>query len=459
MLEVPIQDWLMLLAGAAFWTLARAWTSGAGVGLVFAYVFSFVTLYALAPAMYLLPWYDMAAGYDLTAAGLREAALAMLGFAVGTEIARPIARRRTERLDAPEQPGPIEPRLTNLLLLTGAVLYVVTFALAGVLPGITAIVSTGSMVAVVALALKCWSAWHAGRGALMWLWLAATLSLPFITVVGQGFLGYGFAAMMTIFAFVASYYRPRTAVVIAGLLLGYIGLSVYVTYMRDRRDIRAVVWTGGAMEERFEQIGTTLSTIEWFDLREVSHLDRIDVRLNQDYLLGAAVVYLAGGSTEFARGRTMWEALVALVPRAIWPNKPVVAGSGNLVSDFTGIRFADGTSVGIGQVMEAYVNFGRAGVVLVFIVLGAVVSSADRLAYARLARGQAADFLVRYLPALSLLQVGGSYAEVTSSGAAALVVAVVMRRAAYGLSPRRDVSETVDETTDETIGVVERTGS
>jgi hypothetical protein len=430
--DVSLQDWLIVLSAAAAWTLARAWTSGAGVGLVFAYVFSFVALYALAPAMYLLPWYD-SAGYDLTAIGLREAALAMLAFAMGTEVARPFAIRRIERLEAPEAPGPIAARLTNLLLLTGALLYVVMFTLAAVLPGITALVSTGSMVAVVAMALKCWSAWHRRRAALMWIWLAATLALPFITVVGQGFLGYGFAAMMTIFAFVASYYRPRAAVVIAGLLLGYIGLSVYVTYMRDRRDIRAVVWTGGSMDERFDQIGETLSTIEWFNVRDTAHLDRIDIRLNQDYLLGASVAYLAGGSTQFARGGTLWDAFVALVPRALWPNKPVIAGSGNLVSDFTGIRFADGTSVGIGQVMEAYVNFGRPGVLVAFLVLGALVSTADRVSYARLARGQGTEFLVRYLPALSLLQIGGSFAELTSSGAAAFVVSEIIRRSTAAL--------------------------
>ncbi len=46
------------------------------------------------------------------------------------------------------------------------------------------------------------------------------------------------------------------------------------------------------------------------------------------------------------------------IPRALWPNKPVVGGSGDLVSTYTGIRFADGTSVGIGQVLESFVNFG-----------------------------------------------------------------------------------------------------
>ena len=450
MIDVSMREWLVVLGAAAMWTFVRAWTSNATVGLVFTYVFSFTTLYWMAPLMYLLPWYDTP-GHELTALGLREAAIGMVAFAVGTEIARPIVSRRTDALPTPHRPGPIDKRLTNLLLVTGAVLYLVVFPLAGYLPSMTAFVSTGSMVAVVAISLKCWSTWHGGREHSMWGWMAATAVLPLITVLGQGFLGYGFAAMLTIFAFVASFYRPRSIVVIAGALLLYLGLSVYVTYMRDRRDIRAVVWTGGGISERVGQIAGTVTTIEWFDPRDLKHLDRIDLRLNQDYLMGAAVAYLAGGSTQYAYGGTVWEAVVALVPRAIWPNKPVIAGSGNLVSDFTGMRFADDTSVGIGHVMEAYVNFGRTGVVVCFLFLGVVVAVADGMSYARLSRGQGTDFLVRYLPALSLLTVGGSFAELTSSAAAAFVVAVVIRRLARALPDRRSRGRA--ETADEALAV------
>jgi hypothetical protein len=435
-IDVSMREWLVVCGGAAAWTFIRAWTSGASVGLIFTYVFSFTTLYWMSPLMYLLPWYDTP-GHELTALGLREATFAIVAFAVGTEIARPVIRRWSAALPTAERPGPIDKRLTNLLLVTGGVLYLVVFPLAGYLPSMTAFVSTGSMVAVVAMSLKCWSAWYGGREPSMWAWVAATAVLPLITVLGQGFLGYGFAAMLTIFAFVASFYRPRTVVVIAGVLLLYLGLSVYVTYMRDRRDIRAVVWTGGGMSERIGQIAGTVGTIEWFDPRELRHLDRIDLRLNQDYLMGAAVAYLAGGSTQLAYGRTVWDAMVALVPRALWPNKPAIAGSGNLVSDFTGMRFADDTSVGIGHVMEAYVNFGRTGVIVVFLILGVVVAIADGMSYAALSRGHGTDFLVRYLPALSLLSVGGSFAELTSSGAAAFVVALTIRRVARALPDRR----------------------
>src|SRR5262245_42768739 len=118
-MDVSMRDWLIVFGGAAVWTFLRAWTSGAGVGLVFTYVFSFTTLYWMAPLMYLLPWYDTP-GHDLTALGLREATFGIVAFAVGTEIARPIIRRWTSALPVVERLRPIDTRLTNLLLLTGA---------------------------------------------------------------------------------------------------------------------------------------------------------------------------------------------------------------------------------------------------------------------------------------------------------------------------------------------------
>jgi hypothetical protein len=214
------------------------------------------------------------------------------------------------------------------------------------------------------------------------------------------------------------------------VLLGYLGLSVYVTYMRDRRDIREVVWSGAAFADRIARVEETFLDPEFFDPRRPEHLLRVEERLNQDALVGAAVTYLASRPREFAQGTTFVQALVALVPRAIWPDKPVVGGSGDLVTTYTGIRFAEGTSVGIGQVMEAYVNFGRDGVVILFFILGGVIAWVDRWSALRLRQGDGTGFLVWYLPGLCLLQVGGSLSEMTAAAAAAWIMAFMVNRVA-----------------------------
>src|SRR5207245_8357339 len=71
---------------------------------------------------------------------------------------------------------------------------------------------------------------------------------------------------------------------------------------------------------------------------DLDHVDRIDSRLNQNLLVGQAVTYLDQGLAEYAQGESVWNGVLALVPRAIWPGKPVAAGSAGLVSRFTGVR-------------------------------------------------------------------------------------------------------------------------
>src|SRR5207249_1043959 len=134
------------------------------------------------------------------------------------------------------------------------------------------------------------------------------------------------------------------------------------------------------------------------------------------------------GRANYANGETLWDAIIALIPRALWADKPVEAGSGDLVTRYTGIEFAKGTSVGIGQVMEFYINFGTLGVVLGFTVLGALLSIVDSAAGRKLAAGDWPGFALWYVPGLALLQVGGSLAEITASFAASLVAALMVNQ-------------------------------
>src|SRR6185295_16146111 len=102
---------------------------------------------------------------------------------------------------------------------------------------------------------------------------------------------------------------------------------------------------------------------------------------------------------------------------------------------------AEGTSVGIGSLMESYVNFGGLGVFVVFFGLGGVLVYVDRSAGSALRRGDSDTFLRWYLPGLSLLNIGGMFAEVTSTGAAALVVVIVVSHVTERMKKRgsRDV--------------------
>jgi hypothetical protein len=151
-------------------------------------------------------------------------------------------------------------------------------------------------------------------------------------------------------------------------------------------------------------------------------------RLNQNYLVGAAVRNLESGSKEHAHGQTVIEAFQSLVPRALWPSKPVAAGSPRIVTEYTGITFAAYTSVGVGQVMEFYINFGTAGVIIGFLLFGTLLTLLDTWAAERLWRGDWLQFAMWFLPGLALMQAGGSLVEVLSSAGAGMLAVLFVNR-------------------------------
>lgn len=396
------------------------------VGLLVTYVLSLGALHWLAPALYLLPW-DGDVDLEATLEGLRQSTFAILALWAGAEV----AARQPRWATIDDQAGPdvrMPARLINLYLVSGAVLHVALISVGGRLPTVRALISCGSALLVVGMGLKCWDAWQEGHTGRLWLWLGAALGLPVVTVLSQGFLGYGYAAMLMVLAFSISFRQWTWKTVAVGLLAAYLGLSVYVTYMRDRDEIRDAVWNRASAAARLAPLEAGVRAFEWFDWRRTEHIERVSRRLNQNYLVGSAVLYLRNGYAEFAKGDTLVDGALGVIPRVLWPNKPIVAGSGDLVSKYTGLRFAEGTSVGIGQVMEAYVSFGTLGLAGSFFVIGLLLALADRSAAAYRNLGDAGRFLLSYLPALSLLQVGGSFVEVTATAAGSYAVAILFWR-------------------------------
>src|SRR5262249_38701692 len=149
----------------------------------------------------------------------------------------------------------------------------------------------------------CVAAWNAYlQGSYLKLigWMLAVSVLPFLTIITLGFVGFGAAAALLVFTFVASFYRPRWQALLGLTLLIVLGLSLFVTYFRDRAGIRRTVWGGAAYSDRIETLTSTLSNFEVIDLQNPRHLDSIDARLNQNYLVGRAMTTIDLGQENFA---------------------------------------------------------------------------------------------------------------------------------------------------------------
>lgn len=422
--------WLGVWVLVSVATVWLRWRRGAlGVGLVFSYLLQMWVIHGLAAAIYgFFPWYEH---FDpkIVENGFLQASCGFVALGMGSGVIGPFLARQLKLFKAREGLVAPDPRLAKMYIGIGLACYGILLPLSAAIPSATALSAAGWRLVTAGLALVLWGAWREGANRKFLVWLfGSCIGLPLLTVVTQGFLGFGAVIVLTLLAFVGSFFRPRWKIVILGLLLSYIGLSVYVTYMRDRENIREAVWGGSSLQARLDELQNSFKTMEWFDPRDEDHLERIDGRLNQNLLVGAAVDHLASGYEEFARGQTLWEAFLSLIPRVFWVEKKIIAGSSDLVSQYTGKVFAEGTSVGIGQVMEFYVNFGTASVILGFLFLGIVVAILDLGADSRLKKGDWSGFIYFYLPGLSLIETGGSLVEAVSGAGAGVTVAFLVNK-------------------------------
>ncbi len=406
-----------------------------GAGLILAYCLNLWLIHWLAAVIYFFPWYHNFDPEDV-AAGFKLSTYAITAFGAGSLFVTPLLRKIVGFPPPMASPRKPEAKLSTWFIVIGLLCYLVLMPLLGGVPTLTALISVGWNFLIVGLILKCWAAWRERKKKKFLGWLMIALCLPFMTVVTQGFIGYGTVALIAVLAFVADFYRPRWRVLAIGILAFYLGISLFVTYMRDRNAIREVVWGGQSYGSRFDRMYMTFSEFEFFDPYDQQHLWRIDERLNQSALVGASMRHLETGSVEYANGETLWMAVLSVIPRAVWPDKPIAAGSGELVSRYTGISFIEGTSVGIGQVMEFYINFGVTGVICGFMILGIIVATVDRVAGERLAEGNWHGFAFWFASGLSFLQVGGQLVEVTAGAAAAMLLAVLIKH--FYLLPMRN---------------------
>ena len=400
------------------------------VGLVLAYAANLWLIHWPAALTYLFP-VTAGAEADRVITGFHYSTLGIIGFAAGCVLVGPFLVRALEpprsHTPAAERRLP-DARLPLTYILIGITSYLVLTPLLGNIPTVSAIVGAATQLVVAGFCLALWYFWHAGQRRKFLLVLLLAFALPMVTILRQGFLGYGAVAVIAIVAFIAVFYRPRWKLVLMGTAIAYLGFSFYVTYMRDRGELRASVWGGQSVVDRLGRLSETVTGIEWFNPADPTHILRITGRLNQNYLVGAAVERMEAKNSEFASGETIWHAVLSLVPRAIWPEKPMRAGSPDIVTRYTGIRFAAYTSVGIGQVMEFYINFGGVGVVIGFIILGAVLTMIDTWAGMRVWAGDWLQFAVWYLTGLAMIQAGGSLIEVVSSAGAAMLAVLFINR-------------------------------
>lgn len=399
--HLAMQGMFLVWVGLVVQT-ARRTLGGDGVGLPVALLLTTSFLYGGA-FVYAMPgythlrsdgsWYLV--GYQFTEWMVVQATftslLGVLGFSIGCGVFSP---RRRRAVVPPASPRSWAHERRTLMVLGGIGL--ASFALHSLrisFPMSGALIELGRNLAVAAICLGGWLAWRDGRSLLPWVGIGALI--PIYYIVFFGFASYGFLFGTVLASFWMAklrYYRSLSGLRLALISTAaiYLVITAIVAWLSFREEIRRIVWQGeeGSLWGILIQ---ALSETQWFSPWNFSALDLINIRFNLSIFIGRMIEQHALNPDLKLWGATLVILPLVILPRLIWPDKPMRGGS-EFMSEHTGMVLSESTTFGTGTVFEFYVNFGMAGVFLGFIALGWVIRRIDRAGARSLARGDAIDF-------------------------------------------------------------------
>jgi hypothetical protein len=386
------------------------------LGLPLAYMFQLLLIHVPGAFAHFVSG-DLLADSDLTAIGIRLTAIGSICYVAGVWLARSSAPKLPIHATADRR------RFCLFCVLGG---WGVTYGLGFLrhFASIGALIEQGGFIWMLGVMLGLRNALQRGNRKWIGIWLASLVVYPALMLVLGGFMSWGSMTAIIVLSAITVSTRNYRRVATGFAVVTFLGLSVFVNYFQHRTDIRRQVWGGASIEDRVTTILAAFTNFEWFDSANQTHLNALDQRLNQNYFVGLAAARLQTGDADYLYGATIWDGVLAVIPRALWPEKPIAAGSGRIVANMTGLDLAEGVSFGVGNVMEFYVNFGMPGIIIGFLLLGWVTGALD-LKAAVAERQSSLDSLILYfLPAVALMSPIGSLVDLCSAFAAGLIAAL-----------------------------------
>lgn len=314
-------------------------------------------------------------------------------------------------------------RFAVFCLVTG-LLVTYTLRLIVNIPSIGAIIEKSGGIWVLGVLIGLQSAVRRGDARQIALWLAAMGVYPVLTLLLGGFLSFGSTPVFIILSALVISTRSSWRVGIGLPVVALVFFTMFLSYFQNRDEIRDAVWGGSDMKTRMSEAATIVTDMELFDPGNQHHLEALDRRLNQNYFVGRADQRIKSGEVNFKNGQTFWDGAISLVPRIIWPSKPVVAGSPAIIMEMTGFMVNDSTSYGIGNVMEFHINYGIPSLIIGFLLLGTLLGWLDRNASLRVKSGEWGHALLYFMPAAAMIHPNGSLVELVSGGGAAFFAAL-----------------------------------
>jgi len=175
---------------------------------------------------------------------------------------------------------------------------------------------------------------------------------------------WGCFALMMFFLFKKSKFIYRLGIIAAGL-------TMIMVIQLVKKDYRLAVSNKPVNANNVELFITQIKNRfsgdnPWFSVNDIGN--NVD-RLNQGWIISRVMANVPD-HTPFANGATIEDALIASIfPRFLLPDKAVANGHSNMLA-YADTELNEWTSMDIGQVGEAYANFGIIGGVAFMFIFG-----------------------------------------------------------------------------------------
>ncbi|MBX2959508.1 MAG: hypothetical protein KF732_06075 [Flavobacteriales bacterium] len=156
-----------------------------------------------------------------------------------------------------------------------------------------------------------------------------------------------------------------------------LAIVVLVFLQSIKSEYRKQVWDKDKIEHKsnFETFVDVARQTEDVDKKR-SRFEHLVTRLNTGWIVSAVMLYVPHFQN-FVEGKLLKEDIKSvLLPRFINPDKKKVAGAdnNNKFEQFTGRRLGDTTTMRIGVISDAYINFGFFGGALLMFVFGLLLN-------------------------------------------------------------------------------------
>jgi hypothetical protein len=168
------------------------------------------------------------------------------------------------------------------------------------------------------------------------------------------------------------------------------GIFIFLTLQTVKSQYRVLVWTKGQAKNDIVGQLVIMKRLMGAGAQQMLHrhqtrtheVVRASVSRTDLIHLFAHAIHMTPRFVPFQHGDTYSYLLLAWVPRALWANKPTAQAANQFFGVTYNLQTAESvaiTSIGLPQLVEAFINFGDLGVVFIMMLMGIFYAVLDRM--------------------------------------------------------------------------------